>query len=66
MNLGNMTSTMERPCISSKIRRKQSIVRKGTRQVWEVFGVEVSEVIVCCGLCRACLKSHVEKKKPHL
>jgi hypothetical protein len=57
---------MERPCISSKIRRKQSIVRKGTRQVWEVFGVEVSEVIVCCGLCRACLKSHVEKKKPHL
>jgi hypothetical protein len=32
----------------------------------EVFGIIVSEVIVCHGLCGASLQSHIKRKKPCL
>ena len=43
-----------------------STAREATKQVHEVFGVQVSEVTVRHGLCRAGLQSHVKEKKPHL
>src|ERR1700738_5104474 len=57
---------MERSCVTSVTRGKVSSAREATKQVQEVFGVQVSEVTVRRGLCRAGLQSHVKEKKPHL
>jgi transposase len=61
-----LTSAMERSCVTSVTRGKVSTTREATKQVQEVFGVQVSEVIVRRALCRAGLQSHVKEKKPHL
>lgn len=61
-----LTSAMERSCVTSITRGKVSTAREATKLVQEVFGVQVSEVTVRRGLCRAGLQSHVKEKKPHL
>ena len=61
-----LTSAMERSCVTSVTRGRVSTAREATKQVHEVFGVQVSEVTVRRGLCRAGLQSHVKEKKPHL
>ena len=56
-----LTSQMEQCCVSSLTKRKVFIAREATKQVKEVFGVQMSEVTVWRALYRAGLQSHVKK-----
>jgi hypothetical protein len=61
-----MASAMEKSCVNSLNRRKVSNAREVTKDMWEVFGVEVSEVILFLYhvFCKAGLQSHEKERKP--
>jgi hypothetical protein len=61
-----MASAMEKSCINSLNRRKVSNAREVTKHMWEVFGVEVSEVILYHVFCKVGLQLHEKEKKPCL